>query len=39
MAYTALERMRERNLARFGRDLGPEQPALHAAVIEAFLGA
>ncbi|MBR3098420.1 MAG: hypothetical protein IKH18_02445 [Clostridia bacterium] len=32
MAYTALERMRERNLARFGRDLGPEQPALHAAV-------
>ena len=26
MAYTALETMREINLARFGKDLGPEQP-------------
>ncbi len=29
MAYTALERMRQYNEQRFGRDLGPFQPALY----------
>ena len=31
MAYTALEKMRIYNRERFRKDLGPFQPALHAA--------
>ncbi len=30
MAYTALEDMRKKNAARFGMDVGPTQPVLHA---------
>ena len=28
MAYTALEKMRKENLKKYGRDVGPAQPAL-----------
>ena len=31
MAYTALEKMRTKNRAAYGKDVGPAQPALSAA--------
>ncbi len=34
MAYTALEKMRKENLARFGKDVGPCQPALFGCGLE-----
>ncbi len=34
MAYTALEKMRLANLETFGKDVGPEQPALYGAAAE-----
>ncbi len=33
MAYTALERMRQRNRERFGKDIGPKQPALYRRAV------
>ena len=34
MAYTALEKMRKVNFARFGKDVGPAQPMLYGAGLE-----
>ncbi len=34
MSYTALEDMRKVNEARFGKDVGPKQPELTAAILE-----
>ena len=36
MAYTALEKMRRLNEARFGRDIGPMQPALFDGAESGF---
>ena len=34
MAYTAIENMRQKNLARFGADLGPMQPPLYSGAAD-----
>ena len=34
MAYTALEKMRAKNRAAYGKDVGPAQPALYGGGLE-----